>query len=440
MMKAIGTAEDDVQVNNQSHSWFKRAEKVLPGGVNSPVRAFRSVGGEPPVIACADGAHLVDVDGNEYIDYIGSWGPMILGHREPTVVAALRAAIETGLSYGAPSTPEVTLAEEIIARVPGLEMIRFVNSGTEATMSAIRLARAATKRDVIIKFSGGYHGHADSFLVQAGSGAATFGLPDSPGVTAGAAKDTRCAIYNDLDSVRALFDSEPDGIAAVIVEPVAGNVGCIPPAPGFLAGLRALCTRYGALLIFDEVMTGFRVARGGAIELYSIRPDLATFGKVIGGGLPVGAYGGKAEFMRLVAPSGPVYQAGTLSGNPLAMTGGLATLAKLDGQAYVLLEKRSERLEEGLLSACRHARVPARVQRVGSMLTLFFADHAVHNYADAQRADHARFRLFFHAMLRRGVHLPPSGYECWFVSLAHDDGNIDRTINIAREALEEITK
>ncbi len=418
-----------------SRSWFERAQRVLPGGVNSPVRAFKSVGGQPPVIAYAEGAMLVDVDGNEYIDYIGSWGPMILGHREPSVVDAVHAAVDMGFSYGAPSTPEVCLAEEIIARVPGLDMVRFVNSGTEATMSAIRLARAATKRNVIIKFSGGYHGHADSFLVQAGSGAATFGLPDSPGVTPGAAQDTRCAIINDLDSVRALFDAEPDKIAAVIVEPVGGNVGCIPPAFGFLTGLRKLCTEFGALLIFDEVMTGFRVARGGAIERYNITPDLATFGKVIGGGLPVGAYGGKKEIMSLVAPQGPVYQAGTLSGNPLAMKAGLATLALLDEVAYRTLERKSARLEQGLIAACNDLGIPAVVQRVGSMLTLFFTGKEVKNYADAQTCDHIRFKKFFHAMLERGVHLPPSGYECWFVSTAHSDSQIERTIEIAREAL-----
>jgi len=418
-----------------SHMWFERAQRVLPGGVNSPVRAFKSVGGEPPMIAYAEGAILVDVDGNEYIDYIGSWGPMILGHREPTVLEAVQRAAEMGFSYGAPSTAEVSLAEEIIARVPGLEMVRFVNSGTEATMSAIRLARAATRRNVIIKFSGGYHGHADSFLVQAGSGAATFGLPDSPGVTPGAAQDTRCAIINDLASVRAFFAAEPDKIAAVIVEPVAGNVGCIPPTRDFLTGLRTLCDEFGALLIFDEVMTGFRVARGGAIELFGVRPDLATFGKVIGGGLPVGAYGGMKGIMSLVAPQGPVYQAGTLSGNPLAMSAGLATLAKLDDVAYKSLERKSARLAAGLQQACDELNIPARVQRVGSMLTLFFRAEAVDNYSDAQQCDHARFRKFFHAMLERGVHLPPSGYECWFVSLAHDDALIERTILTAREAL-----
>lgn len=418
-----------------SQSWFERAQRVLPGGVNSPVRAFKSVGGQPPVIAFAEGAVLVDVDGNEYIDYIGSWGSMILGHREPSVVEAVHGAVDMGFSYGAPSTAEVSLAEEIIGRVPGLEMVRFVNSGTEATMSAIRLARAATRREVIIKFSGGYHGHADSFLVQAGSGAATFGLPDSPGVTSGAAKDTRCATINDLESVRVLFEAEPDQIAAVIVEPVAGNVGCIPPAFGFLAGLRRLCDEFRALLIFDEVMTGFRVARGGAIERYGIQPDLATFGKVIGGGLPVGAYGGKKAIMSLVAPQGPVYQAGTLSGNPLAMKAGLATLSQLDDTAYRALERKSARLEQGLTQVCRELDIPAKVQRVGSMLTLFFGNKEVNSYADAQTCDHTRFRKFFHAMLERGVHLPPSGYECWFVSTAHADSQIERTIEIAREAL-----
>lgn len=419
----------------QSEEWFTRAQRVLPGGVNSPVRAFKSVGGQPPVMASARGAVLVDVDENEYIDYIGSWGPMILGHGARPVVEAVHRAVDKAFSYGAPSTPEVLLAEEITARVPGLQMVRFVNSGTEATMSAIRLARAVTKRDVIVKFSGGYHGHADSFLVQAGSGAATFGLPDSPGVTRGAAQDTRCAIYNDLESVRAIFDAEPREIAAVIVEPVAGNVGCIPPASGFLEGLRTLCDEFGALLIFDEVMTGFRVARGGAIERYGVMPDLATFGKVIGGGLPVGAYGGRSDLMSHVAPQGTVYQAGTLSGNPLAMSAGLATLAQLDAGVYDLLEERSAKLEAGLLEVCADAHVPALVQRVGSMLTLFFADHKIQNYADAQRADHVRFRKFFHAMLNHGVHLPPSGYECWFVSLAHDDQIIERTIQAARDAL-----
>ncbi len=418
-----------------SRSWNERAKKVLPGGVNSPVRAFKSVGGEPPVIAYAEGAILVDVDGNEYIDYIGSWGPMILGHREPSVVETVHSAVDMGFSYGAPSAAEVSLAEEIITRVPGLEMVRFVNSGTEATMSAIRLARAATQRNVIIKFSGGYHGHADSFLVQAGSGAATFGLPDSPGVTPGSAQDTRCAIINDLDSVRALLDADPKDIAAVIVEPVAGNVGCIPPEFGFLEGLRTLCDKFGTVLIFDEVMTGFRVARGGAIERFKVKPDLVTFGKIIGGGLPVGAYGGKKEFMELVAPQGPVYQAGTLSGNPLAMKAGLATLAQLDTVAYHTLERKSDRLEQGLFNACKDLDIPARVQRIGSMLTLFFTDQKIENYTDAQAADHTRFKKFFHAMLDRGVHLPPSGYECWFVSLAHTDAQIDRTIEIAREAL-----
>jgi glutamate-1-semialdehyde 2,1-aminomutase len=388
-------------------------------------------------MASARGAILTDVDGNEYIDYIGSWGPMILGHGHWRVLSAVRGALETGFSYGAPSAPEILLGEEICRRVPGVQRVRFVNSGTEATMSAIRLARAATKRDVIIKFSGGYHGHADSFLVQAGSGAATLGLPDSPGVTEGSARDTRNARYNDLGSVREIFSRDLGNVAAVIVEPVAGNMGCVPPREGFLRGLRALCDEHGTLLIFDEVMTGFRIARGGAIERFGVQPDLVTFGKVIGGGMPVGAYGGRADLMSQIAPEGPVYQAGTLSGNPIAMTAGLATLAELDDESYRILEERSSRLERGLLAACETSRVPAVVQRVGSMLTLFFCSCDVGDFASAKRADHAKFRKFFHGMLDRGVHLPPSGYECWFVSLVHDDDVIDRTIEAAQEALLE---
>ncbi len=433
---AIGSSRN--HRSEKTNEWFARAQEVLPGGVNSPVRAFKSVGGTPPVLVSAKGCLLKDVDGNEFIDYIGSWGPMILGHGHPAVLKSIETAIQRGVSFGAPSTPEVELAEEIVRRVPGVEKIRFVNSGTEATMSAVRLARAVTGRDVIIKFAGGYHGHADSFLVQAGSGAATLGLPDSPGVTQGSAKDTRNAIYNDPDSVAAILQSEPGKIAAVIVEPVAGNMGCVPPVAGFLEGLRALCSESGALLIFDEVMTGFRVHRGGAVARYNISPDLFTFGKVIGGGLPVGAYAGRAELMSRVAPEGPVYQAGTLSGNPLAMTAGLATLSELSEDVYARIERASQRLADGLVAACREAGTPAMVQRVGSMLTLFFADAPVRNYTDAKRADHFKFRKFFHAMLDRGVYLPPSGYEAWFVSLAHDDAVIDHTVAAARSALAEM--
>jgi glutamate-1-semialdehyde 2,1-aminomutase len=407
----------------------------LPGGVNSPVRAFKGVGGTPPFIESARGCTLTDVDGNDYIDYIGSWGPMIVGHAHPAVVSAITEAASRGTSFGAPSPAEVELAEEMIRRVPSLEMVRLVNSGTEATMSAIRLARAATSRDVIIKFAGGYHGHADSFLIQAGSGAATLGLPNSPGVTRGAAQDTRVARYNDLDSVEAIFKSAPDQIAAIIVEPVAGNMGVVPPEPGFLEGLRSLCDRFGALLIFDEVMTGFRVHYSSAQGLYAIRPDLSTFGKVIGGGLPVGAYGGRTDLMKLIAPSGNVYQAGTLSGNPLAMAAGLATLKLLDHRAYEILEATSAALQTGLSEACESRGIPHSVQRVGSMLTLFFSPDPVRNMDDASRADHGRFARFFGSMLRSGVHLPPSGYEAWFVSLAHDQNTIDRTLEAAAQAL-----
>ena len=431
MMEATMTKSEVTQ----SERLFQRALRVLPGGVNSPVRAFKAVGGTPPFIASAFGCTLRDVDGNEYIDYIGSWGPMILGHGHPAVVVALQEALRHGTSYGAPSPAEVLLAEEIVRRVPSVEKLRFVNSGTEATMSAIRLARAATKRNVIVKFAGCYHGHADSFLIQAGSGALTLGLPDSPGVTPGAAQDTRVATYNDLASVEMLFRAEPEQIAAVIVEPVAGNMGVVPPVGGFLEGLRALCDKFGALLIFDEVMTGFRVHPAGAQGLYNIRPDLSTFGKVIGGGLPVGAYGGRADLMSLIAPEGPVYQAGTLSGNPLAMAAGLATLQQLTLQAYTALECSSAILASELRAVCREAGIPATVQRVGSMLTLFFTDQPVNNLADASRADHKCFASFFSRMLENGIHLPPSGYEAWFVSLSHDSSYLERTIDAARAAL-----
>ncbi|MDD5089054.1 MAG: glutamate-1-semialdehyde 2,1-aminomutase [bacterium] len=418
-----------------SEKLFERAQTVLPGGVNSPVRAFRSVGGNPPFIAKAYGCTLEDADGKCYVDYIGSWGPMILGHSHPRVVEALHNAVDRGTSFGMPSPLEVELAEEITRRVPSAEMIRFVNSGTEATMSAIRLARAATNRPLLIKFAGCYHGHADSFLIQAGSGVATLGLPDSPGVTKGAAQDTRIAPFNDLEAVEGIFLGARDSVAAVIVEPVAGNMGVVLPEPGFLRGLRELCDRNGALLVFDEVMTGFRVHPAGAQGLFGITPDLSTFGKVIGGGLPVGAYGGRADLMKLIAPSGPVYQAGTLSGNPLAMAAGLATLRELTDDAYVKLERSSGRLAEGIAHACAERGIAAQVQRTGSMFTLFFHDHPVRNMRDASQADHPRYAKFFHRMLAAGFHLPPSGYEAWFVSLAHDDLVIERTIAAVGEAL-----
>jgi len=419
----------------QSESLFERARRVLPGGVNSPVRAFQAVGGTPVFIASAHGCTLVDVDKREYIDYIGSWGPMIVGHTHPHVTKAIEFAARRGTSFGTPSPGEVELAEEIIRRVPSVEKVRLVNSGTEATMSAVRLARAATKRDVIIKFAGDYHGHADYFLIKAGSGAATLGIPNSPGVTRGSAGDTRNARYNDLASVAEIFRAEPERIAAVIVEPVAGNMGVVPPADGFLQGLRSLCDEHGALLIFDEVMTGFRVHRAGAQGLYNVRPDLSTFGKVIGGGLPVGAYGGRADFMSMIAPEGPVYQAGTLSGNPLAMAAGLATLDLLDDDAYARLERISSLLAYGITDECRKAGIPAVVQRVGSMLTLFFSENPVLNADDAGTADHAHFGRFFSKMLAHGVHLPPSGYEAWFISLAHDERVVQRTLEAVRNSL-----
>ena len=423
---------------SSSDKLFNRARQILPGGVNSPVRAFKAVGGNPIFIVSAKGCILTDADGNEYIDYIGSWGPMILGHAHPEVTQAVIDATGKGTSFGVPSPVEVELAEEIIRRVPSVDKIRFVNSGTEATMSAIRLARAATKRDVVIKFAGGYHGHADSFLIQAGSGATTLGVPNSPGVTAGVVKDTRIADYNDLDSVEACFKSEGENIAAVIVEPVAGNMGVVPPKDGFLDGLRRLSDRYGSILIFDEVMTGFRVAPAGAQQLYNITPDLSTFGKVIGGGLPVGAYGGRGDLLSMIAPEGPVYQAGTLSGNPLAMTAGLHTLKLLDDEAYKVLEKSSSKLEIGLKTAADKAGVPVAVQRVGSMITIFFSEKPVENLNDAGSADHERFKKFFSFMLKNGIHLPPSGYEAWFVSTAHDDAVIERTIEVTGKAFESL--
>ncbi len=414
---------------------FAQAQQLMPGGVNSPVRAFRSVGGAPRFIDHAEGCHLFDVEGRKYIDYIGSWGPMIVGHAHPEVCEALEQALRRGTSFGAPSPLEVELAQEIIDRVPSIEMVRMVNSGTEAVMSALRLARAVTGRNKFIKFDGCYHGHADSLLVRAGSGVATLGLPDSPGVTPGATADTLIATFNDLESVEAIFRDVSPEIAAVIVEPVAGNMGVVPPQPGFLEGLRSITHEHEALLIFDEVMTGFRVARGGAQELFGVQPDITTLGKIIGGGLPVGAYGGSSRIMAQIAPMGPVYQAGTLSGNPLAMAAGLATLRMLDRQAYLTLEQQSAKLADGLDRLLTGAKVSACVQRVGSMLTLFFGKQKVCDFSDARAADHERFARFFQAMLQAGVHLPPSGYEAWFLSLAHDDATIDRTLACAQRAL-----
>jgi glutamate-1-semialdehyde 2,1-aminomutase len=416
---------------------FERARRLIPGGVNSPVRAFRGVGGTPLFIARAHGARVEDEDGRTFIDYIGSWGPMILGHGHPAVVDAIQRQITRGASFGAPSRLEVEMAELVTAWVPSIERVRMVNSGTEATMAAARLARGATGRPRIVKFEGCYHGHGDSFLIKAGSGAATFGVPDSPGVTEGTARDTLTAAFNDRDSVARRFDENPGAIAAVIVEPVVGNMGVVPPQPGFLEALRELCTRHGAVLILDEVMTGFRLARGGAQERYGVRPDLTTLGKIIGGGLPVGAYGGRADLMALVAPEGPVYQAGTLSGNPLAMAAGLATLRQIDATPgfYDVLERLGARLEAGLRVQIARGGYPCRVARIGSMWTLFFRADEVVDWACASRCDTARYGRFFHEMLRRGVSLAPSQFEANFISVAHTDADIDETNAVAGAAL-----
>lgn len=413
---------------SRNDEWFAEARTLLPGGVNSPVRAFGGVGGQPRCIVRADGCRLTDLDGREYVDYICGYGPLILGHGHPQVIEAVVRTLRDGLCFGAPCPGESALAQAIIARVPSIEMVRMVNSGTEAVMSAVRLARAATGRSRIIKFVGGYHGHADCLLVKAGSGASTLGIPDSPGVPPGAAGDTLLAEYNDLHQVEDILRSHDAQVAAVLVEPVAGNMGVVLPRAGFLQGLRRLTRQHGALLIFDEVMTGFRLGPAGAQGVYGVVPDLTVLGKIIGGGLPVGAYGGPRRLLEQVAPAGPVYQAGTLSGNPLAMAAGLATLNLLDADAYARLERASARLESGLRSALAAAGVEGEVQRSGSMLSLFFTTGTIRNWHDVRGADHRRFARFFHHLLASGVHLPPSGYEAWFISLAHDDAAIDRTI------------
>lgn len=419
----------------RSEQLMKKAAKLFPGGVNSPVRAFKAVGGKPLFISRAKGSKIYDADGNCYIDYIGSWGPMILGHAHPKVVSALKKAIDRGTSYGASTELEITLAEMVLKAFPSMDMVRFVSSGTEATMSAIRLARAYTKRDSIIKFEGCYHGHADSLLVKAGSGAATLGVPDSPGVPAELAKSTYNAVYNDLSSVKGIFESDPEGVAAVIVEGAPGNMGVVLPKEGFLKGLHEVCRRYGALLIMDEVMSGFRLCYGGAQKVYGIDPDITCLGKVIGGGLPVGGFGGKARIMEMLAPVGPVYQAGTLSGNPVAMTAGIETLRLLQKKGvYDKLFRTTDKLCSGIEDIAKKAGVPCHVAVAGSMFTVFFTDKPVHDYNDAKGSDLKRFSKYFTRMLNKRVYLPPSQFEAVFVSLAHTDSDIAKTLDAAEKS------
>jgi glutamate-1-semialdehyde 2,1-aminomutase len=418
---------------------WDRARRVIPGGVNSPVRSFKSVGGEPFFVARGDGPYIWDTEGNRYLDYVLSWGPLILGHAHPALIEALEAQLPRGTSYGAPTEAEVELAERVVRLVPGIEMVRLVNSGTEATMSALRLARAHTGRDRILKFTGCYHGHADPFLVAAGSGVATLGLPNSPGVPEGAVRDTAVLAFNDLERVEELFGAHGDEFAAIFLEPVMGNAGLIPPEPGFLEGLREITRKHGALLVFDEVMTGFRVAMGGAQERFGVIPDLTTLGKVIGGGLPVGAFGGSREIMEQVAPAGPVYQAGTLSGNPLATAAGNAQLAWLEEHdPWPGLEARGARLVEGLLRALDEAGIPASGTVIGSMWGVFLHPGPVRSFEEAQEADTATFGRFHRAMLERGVFLAPSPFEAGFLSVAHGDDEINMTLTAAREAAKAV--
>ena len=424
----------------RSFRLFERARQILPGGVDSPVRAFKSVGATPLFIRRASGARIEDIDGNRYIDYVMSWGPLIHGHAPRGLIAALAAAAKNGTSFGAPSPLEVELGERVRALMPSIERVRFVSSGTEAAMSALRVARAATGRDRIVKFEGCYHGHADAFLVGAGSGALTLGTPTSPGVTRGTSADTLVASYNDLESVRRLFDGHRDQIAAVIVEPIAGNIGVVPPADGFLSGLREITSGAGALLIFDEVISGFRAASGGAQALAGVRPDLTCLGKIIGGGLPVGAYGGRADLMELVSPAGPVYQAGTLSGNPLAMTAGLWCLKNLSPKLYRSLAALGARLAAGLADAAREHGVALQVNAFGSILTPFFTGRPVRDFASATSASAEHYARFFRGMLDRGVYPPPSQFEAWFLSAAHTAKDIDATIRAARAAMRDLQK
>ncbi len=423
----------------KSSELFAEAQKHMPGGVNSPVRAFKSVGRDPLYIQSAKGAKMRDADGNEFIDYIGSWGPMIVGHAHPRVIEAIRETALSGTSFGASNEKEIELAKLIKKFVPSIEIVRMVNSGTEATMSAMRLARGFTGRDKIIKFEGCYHGHGDSFLIKAGSGVATLGLPDSPGVTKSTAKDTLTARYNDIESVYELVESNKDQIAAIFIEPVGGNMGCVPARPSFLQALRDVCDAEKILLVFDEVMTGFRLAKGGAQEIYGIPPDLTTFGKIIGGGLPVGAYGGRAEIMKMIAPSGPVYQAGTLSGNPLAMTAGIETLKIIEETPdfYAQLEEKSAYLADGIADGLQKLNLDYTINRTGSMLTLFFTDQEVVDFDTAKTSDTGKFASYFGAMLESGIYLPPSQYESWFVSFAHTTEDLDKTVAASIKALEK---
>jgi len=418
---------------------FDRAVNLIPGGVNSPVRACKSVGAEPIFIDRAEGCLIFDADGNRYIDYIGSWGPLILGHRHPAVMQAIVSVLERGTSFGAPTDLEVQLAEKVIAAVPSVEMVRMVNSGTEATMSAVRLARGATQRDIVIKFDGCYHGHADTLLVAAGSGVATLGIPGSPGVPESIARHTLSLPYNDIECLKEVMEKQGDSVACIIVEPIAGNMGLVTPEKDFLQTLRELTDRFGAVLIFDEVMTGFRVAYGGAQALFGVQPDLTCFGKIIGGGLPVGAYGGKLDLMSKVAPQGSVYQAGTLSGNPVAMAAGIATLEQLQkDDFYRALDEKADRLLSGLEQAAKKAAIPAQAKRVGSMLGFFFNEKEVKNFDDAKTCDLDRFSAFYNGLRQKGIYIAPSQFEVLFISIAHDTENIDRTIEAAEEVLDQL--
>lgn len=425
---------------SKSEQLFEKAQKVIPGGVNSPVRAFKGVGGTPVFIEKAEGAYITDSDGKRYIDYVGSWGPMVLGHNHPAIIDAVLKAVPNGLSFGAPTESEITLAELVCKLVPSIELVRMVSSGTEATMSAIRLARGYTGRDKIIKFEGCYHGHSDSLLVKAGSGALTLGQPSGPGVPADFAKHTLTCTYNDLDSVREAFEQYPNEIACLIVEPVAGNMNCIPPKDGFLQGLRELCTQYGTVFIIDEVMTGFRVALGGAQAYYGVTPDLTTLGKIIGGGMPVGAFGGKKEIMEFIAPTGPVYQAGTLSGNPIAMAAGLACLTELSKAGNEeKLAAQTKTLAEGFKALADKHGVPLTVQYVGGMFGLFFTEQAeINNFQEVMKCDAAKFNRFFHLMLEEGVYLAPSAFEAGFMSLAHSEADIQATLEAADRAFAKL--